>query len=181
MRGIILYGPPGVGKDTVTAELTTISPEMELFRRLKVGGGRTDAYRMTDVNHVEYLRARGEILWENARYDARYFIDRPALLDHLARGIPVVHLGQVEAVEAVSKAIPDCRWLIVSMVCDRLTAQARISARSTGDDAARMQAWDETASLPCANLTIDTAVLSAEQSAKLIAHYVHRLGESSAA
>ncbi|MFG1658094.1 kinase [Micromonospora chersina] len=181
MKGVILYGPPAAGKDTITAELTIINREMGLFRRLKVGGGRTDTYRMTDVHHVEFLRTRGEILWENARYNALYLIDRPALLEHLAKGIPVLHLGQVEAVEAIRKAVPDCKWLIVSLICDRRTAQARISARSTGDDAARMRAWDETASLPCADLTIDTAALSAKQSAKLIVHHVQRLGVSSAA
>lgn len=181
MKGVILYGPPAAGKDTITAELTTINRQMRLFRRLKVGGGRTDTYRMTDARHVDFLRARGEILWENARYNALYLIDRPALLEHLAAGMPVLHLGQVEAVEAIRKAVPDCRWLVVSLICNRRTAQARISARSTGDDAARMRAWDETAPLPRADLTIDTAALSAEQSAKLIVQHVQRLGVSSAA
>jgi ATP-dependent 26S proteasome regulatory subunit len=35
--GVILYGPPGAGKDTITAELSRLRPEFTLFQRLKAG------------------------------------------------------------------------------------------------------------------------------------------------
>lgn len=41
--GVILYGPPGAGKDTVTAELVQQDPSYALFERLKAGPGRTPA------------------------------------------------------------------------------------------------------------------------------------------
>jgi hypothetical protein len=39
--GVILYGPPGAGKDTVTAALTSPDARFQLFRRIKAGAGRT--------------------------------------------------------------------------------------------------------------------------------------------
>ena len=43
MLGVILYGPPAAGKDTVTRELTTLEGEVHLFSRVKAGSGRTES------------------------------------------------------------------------------------------------------------------------------------------
>ncbi|MFD0564440.1 hypothetical protein ACFQ2M_22355 [Kitasatospora saccharophila] len=44
--GIILYGPPASGKDTITAALIEQDPRLAQFARLKIGGGRSQGYRM---------------------------------------------------------------------------------------------------------------------------------------
>jgi hypothetical protein len=56
---------------------------------------------MTAVSAVDELRMRGDIVWENERYGAVYLVDRPSLLAYLASHLPVLHLGQADAVDAV--------------------------------------------------------------------------------
>ncbi len=80
-RGLILYGPPASGKDTITHALAELDPTISLFRRLKAGPGRTGTYRMTTEPEISHLRAAGDVIWENSRYDAVYVIDRPGLTD----------------------------------------------------------------------------------------------------
>lgn len=168
MRGIILYGPPASGKDTITRALHSIDSRYTLFRRLKVGGGRTYGYRIAKESDLEVLRKRHAIVWENHRYDAVYAVDYPSLLDELVVRLPVLHLGQAEAVSAVTTATPAARWLIVSLWCPRDVAIARIVARGTSDVVARVQAWDETEPLASADLTINTADVSAVDAAREI-------------
>ncbi|MGB2567713.1 kinase [Micromonospora citrea] len=170
MRGVILYGPPAAGKDTVTAALHDLDARYTLYQRLKVGPGRTNGYRMTDEAAVAQLRERGEIVWENSRYGARYVVDRPSLAECLSSGVPVVHLGQRPAVGAVTAAVPGSRWCVVSLWCPREVAEQRIIARGTGDTQARLRAWDATEPLPDADLTINTAELSPQ----LAAERIHR-------
>jgi hypothetical protein len=52
---------------------------------------------------------RGDIVWENERYGAVYLVDRPSLLAYLASHVPVLHLGQADAVDAVTGRRPP--WL----------------------------------------------------------------------
>jgi guanylate kinase len=163
--GVILYGPPAAGKDTVTRELHTLDVRYELFPRLKVGGGRTVGYRMATEALLDSLRARREIVWENYRYDAVYLVDRPELVRRLNGEIPVLHLGQLEAIDAVVRATPDARWLIVYLWCSRDVAAHRIVARGTGDVDARLRAWDETKPVSSAHLTVNTGATSAQAAA----------------
>lgn len=166
MRGVILYGPPASGKDTVTHALENLDPRYRLYRRLKVGEGRTDGYRMSTQAEVDELRRRGEIVWENRRYGSLYVVDRPALLANLATHYPVVHLGQVEAVRAVATAtVSDAAWCIVSLWCPREIAAKRLRGRGSPDVAERLAAWDQTQPLDGADLTINTAVDTPEQAA----------------
>lgn len=156
MPAVILYGPPAAGKDTVTTALTSIDDSYQLYRRLKVGAGRTDSYRMTTLSHVNTLRRAGAVAWETRRYGALYIVDRPSLAEMLTNRIPVVHLGQAEAVKAVTYALVT-QWLTVWLWCPRDIAARRIARRATGDAAARLQAWDETPPLPDADITVNTA------------------------
>jgi guanylate kinase len=123
MRGVILYGPPAAGKDTITEALHRLDHRYSLFRRLKVGAGKTAGYRMTTDAALRELRKSGDLIWENSRYGAVYAVDRPALLGHLAAGSPVLHLGQVEAIDAVIKATPDAHWTVVYVWCPREIAE----------------------------------------------------------
>ncbi|MGE0300554.1 MAG: kinase [Dehalococcoidia bacterium] len=156
--GVVLYGPPAVGKDTVTGALHQLDPRYGLFRRLKAGPGRTAGYRLTDEAAIAALRQGGQIVWENRRYGALYVVDRPALVAHLDQGVPVVHLGQAEAIDPVLAVVPDARWLVVALRCPRDVAAERITARATGDTAERLHRWDQTPELDRPGvLAIDTA------------------------
>ncbi|WP_280410124.1 kinase [Nocardia brasiliensis] len=171
--GLILYGAPATGKDTVTAALISAYPQFRLFQRLKVGPGRTESYRMTDQATLDALTSAGEILWENQRYGSRYAIDRPGLQGIIDGGFyPVIHAGQPEVTTAIQRAFPHLTWIVVQLECSRAIAHERIVHRATGDTDARMAAWDATPALSTANVTIDTGAFSPRSAARRIAALV---------
>lgn len=169
--GVILYGPPGSGKDTVTSELAHLRPEFTLFERLKAGPGRTTGYRMTTAEHIEELAKAGELLYRNARYDAEYAIDRRGVSDLVDGGrIPVLHMGQVAGASAVG-AFP-IRWVKVLLWCPREVTEERCKGRGDKDVDARLKVWQETrqdlldhAREPW-SLVIETHRLTPEQAAR---------------
>ncbi|NKY89908.1 kinase [Nocardia veterana] len=174
MSGVILYGAPAAGKDTVTDALTRVDARFCLFERLKSGRGRTAGYRMTSDDALDQLAASGEVIWENTRYGARYVIDRPSLQAVIDSGrIPVVHAGQPEVISAVRAAMPGI-WIVVQLSTSRAVAQARIIERSTGDTTARLAAWDATPWLSDADLDVDTGDVPPETAARLIRSLVTR-------
>jgi len=85
MRGVILYGPPASGKDTITRALYELDKCYVLFPRLKQGTAKTVGYRMVTAEQLDDLRERGELIWENARYRSVYGIDRSFLVTGLRR------------------------------------------------------------------------------------------------
>ncbi|GAB4590361.1 hypothetical protein [Nocardia sp. IFM 10818] len=168
--GVILYGPPASGKDTVTAALCRHDFRFEQYQRLKVGPGRTEGYRMGTAEELAQLAESGQILYTNRRYSAVYAIDRPEIERLLGSGrIPVVHVGQPEAINELTTALHAIRWIVVELWCPRMIAADRIEARGTGDSIERMQAWDETPRLSAPDLRIDTAETAPEAAAELIA------------
>jgi len=167
MIGVILYGPPASGKDTITDALCALDARYRPFQRLKVGVGKTAGYRMGTASDIDTLRRNGDVIWENRRYGSTYVVDRPHLACEISTHTPVLHLGQVDAVPAVLAAIPDANFLTVQLWCPRDVAADRMKLR--GDDlAARLAAWDETEPLPHADLVIDTAEASADEAARQI-------------
>ncbi|MDQ0367840.1 kinase [Catenuloplanes indicus] len=173
-RAIILYGPPASGKDTVTHALAELDPTVTLFRRLKAGPGRTGTYRMTTEPDIDRLRATGDIIWENRRYESVYVIDRPGLTDALTTGIPVVHLGQVPAIEALVNATPETRWTVAYLWCPRDVAKSRIVSRATGDTSARLRAWEETEPVPEPDLFLNTAQIRPADAAHAVLDVMKR-------
>lgn len=167
-QAVILYGPPAVGKDTIDAALRDLSPHYRHFERVKVGPGRTEGYRMADDAALQELRDRRAILWENSRYEATYVVDRPGLIDAMRGGVPIVHLGQPEAVTALADALPDVRWTVVALTCPEGVAAERIRRRGDHDVAARMTAWHQTPSLVTADVRVDTGSTRPDQAARLI-------------
>lgn len=142
-RGVILYGPPATGKDTVTRALTGLDSAFSHFPRLKVGGGRTAGYEVISADEASALRQRGDVLYENTRYGNRYIVDRQRLTDLFRNGfVPVIHLGQVAGVSALRSYPAD--WLSVRLWCAREIAQQRMAGRGSADIDARLTAWDET-------------------------------------
>ncbi|MFJ6774439.1 HAD family hydrolase [Kitasatospora sp. NPDC091257] len=175
VRGVILYGPPAAGKDTVTSALMELDQRFQQFKRLKVGTGRTTGYRMGTAEQLAALEAAGDIVYANSRYDSTYVTDRPGLDEAFAGGVPVMHLGQVHGVRAVLDGYP-ARWLTVLLWCPRETTEARSADRGDVDTPARLAAWDATRADLDANrsfpfdLTIRTDEVDPEAAAAQIRH-----------
>ncbi|NEA57969.1 guanylate kinase [Streptomyces sp. SID13666] len=141
--GVILYGPPGSGKDTITRELGRISPDFALFRRLKAGPGRSSGYRITTVGEIDRLSDSGALLYRNARYGAEYAIDRPGLTELLINGqVPVLHMGQMAGVSALTDF--PIEWTKVLLWCPRAVTNERCKGRGDSDLEARLKVWEET-------------------------------------
>jgi guanylate kinase len=142
--GILLYGPPAAGKDTITAALAELDARYVPFRRLKIGSGKSVGYRMGMDEQLAELEASGDVIYRNERYGNVYVIDRPGL-EHAMSGatIPIVHLGQVTGVEQVGALFP-ARWVRVLLWCSRATTGERSRHRGDADTAARLAAWDAT-------------------------------------
>ena len=168
MRGLILYGPPAAGKDTITNALCEVDPTYRLFPRLKVGNGRTTGYRMATNAALERLRAERQVIWENSRYDAVYVIDRPTLASEVQTNITVVHLGQIDAIGPVVQSVPGTQWSVAYLWCPRDEAARRIVERGTGDSAERLRAWDATDPLAECDIAINTADVEPAKAAAMI-------------
>lgn len=177
--GVLLYGPPAAGKDTVTAALAVLDVRYVPFTRLKIGSGKTASYRMGTPEQLAELEARGDVLYRNERYGNVYVVDRPGLEQATAGGgIPVVHLGQLAGVEAVRSRFP-ANWARVLLWCARESTAERSRQRGDADTEDRLAAWDATqadlAAHPQARweLRVDTDMTAPVEAAKQIDAVVH--------
>jgi guanylate kinase len=172
-QGVILYGPPASGKDTVTTALTELSPRYAQFARLKVGTGKSVGYRMGTAQQLGELEAAGSVVYANSRYGNTYVIDAPGLDAAFEAGVPVVHLGQVDGIRAVVDGYP-ADWSLVLLWCPRETTEQRSAGRGDSDTAVRLAVWDATRedldTHPdlAWDLTVDTTALTPPDAARLI-------------
>ncbi|MFJ2572865.1 guanylate kinase [Streptomyces halstedii] len=143
-QGILLYGPPAAGKDTITAALTELDERYVLFTRLKIGTGKTQGYRLGTSEQLTALEARDDVIYRNDRYGNIYVVDRPGLDQAMEGGkTPVVHLGQLAGMEQVTAFYP-ARWVRVLLWCSKETTGRRSPQRGDTDTAARLAARDAT-------------------------------------
>ncbi|MGW2865912.1 guanylate kinase [Streptomyces sp. NPDC001205] len=173
-RAVILYGPPAAGKDTITKALTDLDPRCVLFQRLKVGNGKTSGYRMGTAEQLASLEAEGGVIYSNSRYGNTYVVDRPGLDEMFTAGLtPVLHLGQVEGVRAVTAGYP-AQWTTVLLWCSQDETAARSAGRGDSDTEARLKAWQATQDDVTANpdqvwdLTVQTSSYSPAAAAERV-------------
>jgi guanylate kinase len=142
--GVILYGPPTSGKDTITAELSRQDEQYVLLPKLKTGSGRSTGYRLVSDTERNTLRKAGRLVVETHRYGNVYAIDRQdiaALVD--ADRVPVVHMGNVSDLRRLRAAVP-LVWTSVLLWVPREVCAKRSEHRGDADTPKRLQAWDET-------------------------------------
>lgn len=173
-RGVILFGPPASGKDTVTGMLQALNRQYVHYQRLKAGGGRTSGYRIATHNQLDRLEERGELIYRNEQYGATYAVDRPGLAEAAAGDrVPILHIGQTRGVAAITERYP-LRWFVAALWCTKEVAGQRIHGRGDTRLAERLAVWDATlADMRSADpglftLTINTSEISAQQSAVII-------------
>ncbi|MFF3505382.1 guanylate kinase [Streptomyces sp. NPDC003247] len=172
-QGVVLYGPPAAGKDTVTAVLTELHSKYSQFARLKVGAGKSAGYRMGTAEQLRKLEAAGGVIYANARYGNTYVIDEPGLDAAFEAGVPVVHLGQVDGIRALVDGYP-ADWSVVLLWCPREVTEQRSAGRGDRDTTARLAAWDATREDLDAHpgmvwdLTVDTTASAPQDAARLI-------------
>ncbi|GAA3522829.1 guanylate kinase [Streptosporangium album] len=144
LQGIILYGPPASGKDTVTAALGRLDSRFVLLPKLKVGTGRAHGYEFVSAEHLDKLRDAGRLLVETRRYGNVYAVDRQVIEDRHAAGyVPVAHMGNIRDLRHLIGTVPD-GWLRVLLWVPREVTEQRSHARGDADTGNRLTAWDET-------------------------------------
>ncbi|MFJ1751156.1 guanylate kinase [Streptomyces sp. NPDC088116] len=172
-QGVILYGPPGAGKDTVTRALAELDARYGQFTRLKIGTGKSTGYRMGTAEQLRELEAAGDVVYTNTRYGNTYVIDLPGLNAAFAAGVPVVHLGQVDGIRALVGGYA-ADWTVVLLWCPREVTVQRSQGRGDSDTTARLTAWEATREDLDAHpdmawgLTMDTTTASPQEAAQLI-------------
>ncbi|CAM5479501.1 guanylate kinase [Streptomyces avidinii] len=141
--GVVLFGPPTAGKDTISAALTGLDARYGQLTKIKVGSGRTTGYRMADGEELAALRAADRLVLETRRYGNTYAIDRDDLDAMTGAGrIPLVHIGSVEHLRSFTGAVRE-PWLCVLLWVPRGVCEQRSRGRGDRDTEDRLAAWDE--------------------------------------
>ncbi len=172
---IVLFGAPTVGKDTVTAVLSSRSPRYEHFIKHKRGAGSKHGYTVVSDEELQGLRDAGRILSEVDRYGATYAIERNRLENSIADG-RVVLIHSAEPSEA--RALLALGAKLVLLECSRDTAARRLRQRDPNTVEDRLEVWDLVDSRldalePVAALRLATDDLTPDQVADRIEQIGH--------
>ncbi|MFG3051366.1 guanylate kinase [Kitasatospora sp. NPDC048239] len=166
----------------MTRALQEVSAEYMLYSRLKVGSGKSAGYRMGTAEQLAELEKSGDVVYQNSRYDNTYVIDRPGLGGAFNAGVPIVHLGQIEGIDALVTGYT-ADWSAVLLWCSREVAEARSAGRGDSDTEARLTAWDATQADIDAHpgqawdLSLDTTSVGPVEAARHIHALLSRGGE----
>lgn len=61
--GVVLYGPPAAGKDTITAVLVALDAQFAHLPVVKAGSGRTASYRMVTDDEFDQRMVTGDFVF----------------------------------------------------------------------------------------------------------------------
>ncbi|MEV8630710.1 guanylate kinase [Streptosporangium sp. NPDC051023] len=180
--GIVLYGPPASGKDTITTALYRLDLRFVLLPKLKAGTGRAEGYELVTAERLATLRGAGRLVVETHRYGNTYAVDQQSIDDLTTAGIvPIAHMGNIADLRRLVGREPDS-WLRVLLWVPREVTEQRSHDRGDADTGKRLAAWDETLADLEANtdkgffhLRIHTDQLSADAAAREIMTAYDRL------
>lgn len=169
--GVVLFGPPAVGKDTITSQITRLDSRFAHFRKIKVGGGRTSGYRILSSGEIADLMTSKQILSRVERYGNQYFVDLPELARIRRVGrIPVVHTTDIRELESLTA---DGSWHAWCLWAPLRTVRSRLSSRRDSDRERRLDLFSATLralgrSRPQFDRVVDTSAATPEQIAKAL-------------
>lgn len=169
---IVLYGGPTTGKDSITSQLESVDRRFVLYKKIKVGTGRSTGYVMSAARP-----SGADIVSEVRRYENSYFVTWSTITNHLARHeVPVIHTSSMSEVELLRTALP--RRIGIQPYVALLTNsysdfRCRSSARGDVDQEARSAVWlrsrrDALQVGPIFDTAVDTSRQSARRSASEI-------------
>ncbi|MEV7007202.1 guanylate kinase [Streptosporangium sp. NPDC051022] len=142
--GIVLYGPPASGKDTVSGALYRLDSRFVLLPKLKAGTGRAHGYELVTPERLAKLRGAGRLVVETYRYGNTYAVDRQSVDELTTAGVvPVAHMGNIADLRRLVGREPDS-WLRVLLWVPREVTEQRSRDRGDTDTGKRLAAWDET-------------------------------------
>lgn len=153
MSGIVLYGPPTAGKDTVTAALCSAESRFRLVTKLKLGTGRSAGYRFVTAEELDDLRRRGRIVVETLRYGNVYAVDHLSVTQPQAQGlVPVTHIGNATDMRTLLGRTPEASWYgaakaseiyLAGALCQELAPYGvRVNTVSPGSILLPGKSWD---------------------------------------
>lgn len=175
---VVLLGGPAVGKDTITESLRGLHLEYRLFRKIKIGSGRSAGYRVQNQDALDGLRDAGLIISEVLRYGNSYVIDSPTLSDMWDRGyIPVVHTASVvEAQKLVNLDHP--KVSVLFLTCPESDVRSRLTGRGGSNIEERIKVGRELENqiqvLPN-NTLIDARLTTHDKSPEETARQIHSI------
>jgi guanylate kinase len=175
VRPIVLYGPPAVGKDTITRALAALDPAYQLFPMLKAGVGRSRGYRMVPLHQLGALASAGDLILRWNRYGSTYAVDRSGIEAALADYTPVLHFAERYHVETLLEATKSTRWLVVGLTCPRAVAAERLAERDPDDVERRLAVFDQVEPIgSLGEYQLDTSAARPEAAARCILQWAAR-------
>ena len=133
---LVLIGPPGAGKDSLTTLLTAATPFYKYpsgtTRAMRPGESQFHPYTFYSQQEYEQLRRQGGLFNDIPLGSANYFLQME-VFDRVAAGDRIVlHLVYGWAVK-VKERLPDTKLVLV-LPPDEVAQRARLASR--GDDSA---------------------------------------------
>lgn len=180
-RGVVLFGPPASGKDTVTDALNQMDPQFVPFRKLKVGEGNWRGYRRTTSDELNRLASAGRLISVVRRYGNTYAVDSDELNALESRNlVPLIHTTDLTELAVLTQR-PG--WRSVLLWTPLRTARTRLLARSHSDVGERLDlrsltlralGWEP----PPFDSIVDTSQVPAPETARVLVRHGFRVPPS---
>lgn len=142
---MLLNGPPGSGKDSLTDWLVRHDGAFAFARKVRDSAEGSAHHDIVTPERFDRMIVAGELVQWHARYGRRYGLPYAAVQAPLARGqAPIVHTGRLENLRTLRDRLGPC--LTVHLACSQVVLLDRLRRRHAGDAAeiaARSRAMQE--------------------------------------